>query len=163
MERLETVVINSLVRKVPVDIERLQAGIARGLDLLEAEMGEVGVVLTTDEHIKTLNARYRRIDAPTDVLSFPLLRDKSPQNKDILQEPDLLEELPPLGDIIISIETAARQAEERGHSLDDEVTFLALHGLLHLVGIHHDTEQDAEYRQKIDTLTQTVLGRNIPH
>lgn len=162
MERTETVIINTLAKSQVVDTDRLQAHVAKALDLLGAEMGEVGIVLTTDDHVKTLNSRYRAVNSPTDVLSFPLRKDNAQADPPMPGHPQD-GDLPPLGDIIISVETAARQALERNHATDDEVTFLALHGLLHLMGIHHDTERDAEYREKIDILTNATLGRSIPH
>ena len=81
--------------------------------------------------------RYRHVDRPTDVLSFAL--DEGGED-----EPELLDapEEHLLGDIIISAETAQRQGEEFGHGLTREVVYLAVHGLLHLLGYDHMTEED---------------------
>jgi probable rRNA maturation factor len=84
--------------------------------------GEVGVALVTDARIRRLNARYRRTDAATDVLSFPA--DGT------------------LGDIVIATGVARRQARQAGHSYATELRVLALHGLLHLLGYDHDDPQD---------------------
>lgn len=96
---------------------------------------EVSILLIDDEYIHELNRQYRGKDRPTDVLSFALNEGEEP---DIIDGPE--ENL--LGDIIISIETAARQAQEYGHSLEREMAFLALHGMLHLLGYDHETEEE---------------------
>ncbi len=96
------------------------------LDLDQAY--ELSLRLTDDTEIQTLNAQYRQIDKPTDVLAFAALEVDSPQ----------IEELPLyLGDIVISVETAQRQADQQGHDLSYELAWLAAHGLLHLLGWDH--------------------------
>jgi probable rRNA maturation factor len=92
---------------------------------------DVELILTTDEEIKELNKKYRNKDKATDVLSFPL------------------ENMPgmPLGSIVISVDTAKKGAEEFGHSLEDEIKLLFIHGLLHLLGYDHETD-DGEMREK---------------
>lgn len=95
---------------------------------------ELTLRLTDDAEIQTLNAQYRQIDRPTDVLAFAALEVESPQG-------DEIEALPLyLGDIVISVETAVRQAQERGHALPVELAWLATHGLLHLLGWDHPDE-----------------------
>ena len=87
----------------------------------------VSVLITDDEGIAELNRGYRGKDAPTDTLSFPL------------------EEQDELGDIVISLERAAAQAKEYGHSPDREIAFLSAHSMLHLLGFDHQTpEEEAE-------------------
>jgi probable rRNA maturation factor len=85
--------------------------------------GEVALVLTGDRAVRTLNARYRGKDKPTDVLSFP-----GPGGE------------VGLGDIVISVETAARNAKEYGRTLPQELDILALHGFLHVLGYDHETD-----------------------
>ena len=103
-----------------------QAVAASGLD------GEVGVLLTGDKGIRNLNRKYRRIDKATDVLSFPA--------------PETAENL--AGDLVISLETALRQAEERSHSLEMEIKVLLLHGLLHLAGYDHEADNGTMHRKE---------------
>ncbi|WP_404783844.1 rRNA maturation RNase YbeY [Altericista sp. CCNU0014] len=92
---------------------------------------EVSLLLTTDAEIQALNATYRHQDRATDVLAFASLEWEGPHNS-------ALDDLPtPLGDIAISVETAARQAAENGHDLSQELLWLASHGLLHLLGWDH--------------------------
>lgn len=104
------------------------------LGLLDLPRTELSILLCDDDTIRPLNLEWRDKDAATDVLSFPQ------------EEPDAPGRfaLPPmvLGDIVISTETAARQATEHGHDLPTEVRVLLAHGLLHLVG--HDHEDDPE-------------------
>ncbi len=87
---------------------------------------ELSVALTDDEGIKELNSTYRGIDSPTDVLSFP-------------QEDEHI-----LGDIVISLETAKRQAMEGGHFFHEEICILLIHGILHLIGYDHEEDEEAE-------------------
>lgn len=107
-------------------------------DVLAIEDGsEVTVSFVTNEAIQQINRDYRQKDQPTDVISFAL---------EELGEGEIAiigEGMPRiLGDIIISTERAAEQAEEYGHSLERELGFLAVHGFLHLLGFDHMTEED---------------------
>ncbi|MDO4179469.1 MAG: rRNA maturation RNase YbeY [Phascolarctobacterium sp.] len=100
---------------------------------------EVGITLVDDERIHEINREYRNVDRPTDVISFALDDDL-----DDSDEPELIDgpEEHLLGDIIISVETANRQGEEFGHGLEREIVYLAVHGLLHLLGYDHMVEED---------------------
>lgn len=105
---------------------------------------EVSVVFVDDAYIHRLNREYRGVDRPTDVLSFAMqeMVDEEPAvNEDFQAEFDE-NEGPLLGDIIISLETAVRQAKEYNHSLEREVAFLAVHGFLHLLGYDHMEEAE---------------------
>lgn len=101
---------------------RLERVLRRAARALGVE-GEVSLVLTGDRAVRALNARYRGKDVPTDVLSFP--GDGGEAG---------------LGDIVISVETAARNARSRGRTLPRELDVLALHGLLHVLGYDHETD-----------------------
>ncbi|MEA5447647.1 rRNA maturation RNase YbeY [Leptolyngbya sp. CCNP1308] len=93
---------------------------------------ELSLKLTTDRAIAALNHQFRHLDQPTDVLSFAALETDFPQIDELLTTEPLY-----LGDIIISLDTAARQAAEAGHSLRWETAWLAAHGFLHLLGWDH--------------------------
>ncbi|KAL2974923.1 hypothetical protein AAZX31_14G129600 [Glycine max] len=93
---------------------------------------ELSVLLCNDEFIRKLNKEWRNEDRATDVLSMS-------QHVPGLKIPILM-----LGDVVISVETAARQAEERGHTLLDEIRILMVHGLLHLLGFDHEISEEAE-------------------
>ncbi len=104
---------------------------------------EVSVTLTDNEGIHALNKQYRNIDAPTDVLSFPLVEYEN------TEEPPV-DEATMLGDIVISLERAEEQAEEFGHSFEREVAFLTVHSMLHLLGYDHvnSETEDEEMRSR---------------
>lgn len=107
---------------LPAALEQSLAAVMRHFGVEERE---VTVVLVDDAAIQALKLEHWGEDAPTDVLSFPSWEPGDPF-------------MPPhLGDIIISLDTAARQARERGHSLTREVALLASHGMTHLVGHDH--------------------------
>lgn len=118
--------------------------------------GEVSVVVTGDDEIQALNRAYRGIDAPTDVLSFPL---------DEPSEAPVGEQGPPLpvhlGDVVISLQRARVQAEEYGHSLRREIGFLAVHGVLHLLGYDHETEEEQRAMRAREEAVLALLGLAI--
>ncbi len=93
---------------------------------------EVNVTICDDEYIREINNEHRGIDRPTDVLSFPFFDFETPEQMTLL------------GDIIISRDTAYRQAEEYGHSPRREFSFLAAHSALHLLGYDHETDDERE-------------------
>lgn len=98
--------------------------------------GKVSALLTTDTQIRELNRQFRRKNKPTDVLSFPAadLGTSAPQ--------------PLAGDLAVSVDAAARQAEEFGHTLLVEVQVLLLHGLLHLAGFDHERDEGQMMRRE---------------
>lgn len=106
---------------------------------------EVSVTFTDDEDIRKLNRQFRNIDRATDVLSFPLFDYSGEED-----EPPVDELMGMLGDIVISLETAKRQAEEYGHSFERETAFLCVHSMLHLLGYDHETgdEDEADMRRR---------------
>lgn len=95
---------------------------------------EVSLCLTDNEYIKQLNLKYRGINSPTDVLSFPMYDTFS--REDLLKEEELL-----LGDIVISVEKARSQSKDFAHSFEREIGYLTVHGMLHLLGYDHDCEE----------------------
>jgi rRNA maturation RNase YbeY len=103
--------------------------ILRALDLATAELS---VSLVDDGAMAALNARYRGIEGPTDVLSFSLVGGRYAERRGAL-----------LGDVVVSLETADRQARRARRTLDDEVLRLLIHGVLHLLGYDHEREADA--------------------
>jgi len=117
--------------------------------------GEVTVLLADDARLKDLNRAFRRKNKPTDVLSFP-----AAENGEGVA-----------GDLAISVETAARQATEHGHALDDELRILTLHGLLHLAGYDHEvdkgemraleTELRAKLKLPIGLIERTQPARKV--
>ncbi len=100
---------------------------------------EVSILITDNEGIRELNREYREIDAPTDVLSFPIL-EFDENGVQLEDSGDFDGDFLLLGDIVISLERAESQAREYGHSLIREVGFLTVHSTLHLLGFDHMEE-----------------------
>ena len=99
----------------------------------------VNIILTTPVEIQRINNIYRNIDKPTDVLSFPMFEKE--EIKDFLKSKHCnIKEV--LGDIVVSVEKVKEQAKEYGHSEKRELAFLAVHGLLHLLGYDHMEKED---------------------
>jgi len=111
---------------------------------------EVSLVFVDDQYIRELNSQYRGIDQPTDVLSFAMLEGEGPETAD--------SETILLGDIVISLPTAKRQAEEYGHSFSREVAYLAIHGMLHLLGYDHMNEADKQVMREKEEEYLTKLN-----
>ena len=109
-------------RRVPVDLQDLRLFLAPLSRAARVSPERFTVALVSDRRIAALNHRYRRQPRPTDVLSFPARRNGY------------------LGDVVISAETARRQARRYGHSLVEEIKLLILHGLLHLLGYDHESD-----------------------
>jgi len=149
------VFVNNLQDKVPVDgkIEELLIAVVEEM-LRDSGVGgdpEVSLVFVDDDYIAGLNMQYRSVAGPTDVLSFAL-QEGEPM-------PGGEEEGPMLGDVVISLETAVRQAGEYGHSFQREVAYLTVHGVLHLLGFDHGTEEE---KKLMRTREETILNHVLP-
>lgn len=118
---------------------------------------EVSVTFVDDEGIRELNNKFRGLDKPTDVLSFPLLDYEGES-----EEPFFDELCHNLGDIVISLERAMAQANEFGHSFEREVAFLTAHSMLHLLGYDHELseEDDADMRKRQNDIMER-LGLSV--
>ncbi len=133
----------------PVDLPQFQSQVAQILENLEETECELSLLLTDDAEIRRLNKTYRSLDQATDVLSFPQDEDAVNESGETL-----------LGDVVISVETAARQAEDHHLSFNEELILLAIHGILHLLGYDHErSPQDARVMK--DT-TQTIFEILFP-
>lgn len=121
--------------KVPLNLVK---SVLKKVFEIDHKDGEVSVLLWDDEGIRKLNKEYRGIDRPTDVLSFALNDGDFPD-----PHPDVW------GDIVISVERAAQQAEESGRTTHEEIVRLLIHGALHLIGFDHEgSQRDAEKMMK---------------
>ena len=118
---------------------------------------EVSVTFTDNEGIHALNKKFRGVDKPTDVLSFPLFDFEGET-----EEPPIDEVMSNLGDIVISLEKAKEQAEEFGHSFERETAFLCVHSMLHLLGYDHERseEEDIEMRAKQSEIMK-IMGLEV--
>lgn len=133
------------------DITAVRRAIETVGRLYSAEDAEVSVTLTDDAHIHELNRIYRAVDRPTDVLSFALTESEEPeivgaQGHDVL------------GDLVISLERVAAQAEEYGHSPLRELSFLTVHGMLHLLGYDHMDEAERQEMEEQQRHVMEELG-----
>ncbi|MCF8720334.1 rRNA maturation RNase YbeY [Nitrospina gracilis] len=143
------VLVNNDQSANKVDVRWLKKEARRVLKALELEDDELSILLTDDPGIHELNRQYRDKDQPTDVLSFP--QDDGAVN----ETGDRL-----LGDVVISVETADRQARDHHLSLQEELILLLIHGILHLMGYDHETSRkDARFMK---TKTQEVFGHIFP-
>jgi probable rRNA maturation factor len=122
------------------NLKKIAASILKSLEQSRAELS---VALVGDQEMRPLNAKYRRKNKTTDVLSFPA-------------DPSITSETGLLGDVIISVEQAKRQAKERNHSLKIEMATLLIHGILHLLGYDHERSQ--RQAKIMVSLEQKLLG-----
>ena len=136
--------------------EQLQKVITAALDAQGVDLPcEINILLTNDEGIQRINNTMRGIDAPTDVLSFPMFELPEGCVPGIgCSDPD--SGLVPLGDMCISMERAAAQAEEFGHSVERELAYLAVHSVLHLLGYDHMDE--GEQKARMRAREEAILG-----
>ncbi len=137
----------------PVDSKALQSQIGQVLEKLGETQCELSLLLTDDAEICQLNKTYRDRDHATDVLSFPQDENAVNESGDTL-----------LGDVVISVETAARQAEEHHLSFNEELILLAIHGILHLLGYDHErSPQDARImKDKTQVIFETLFPGRRP-
>ena len=124
---------------------------------------EINVLVTDDVSIRAINASNRNMDKPTDVLSFPMFEfepGNPPQNWEEYIDPET--DLCPLGDMAISLERAAIQAKEFGHSLRREVGYLTIHSMLHLLGYDHLDEgpMKKQMRDREEAIAAKIPGVN---
>lgn len=143
----------------------LCAGVLEAEDVEDAS--GLTIVFAGDELLRSLNRAHRDLDVPTDVLSFPAW-ESGIEDGDDLAPPEVPRDAddpgPYLGDIAISVETAARQAAEAGLAIEQELAHLVLHGLLHLLGYDHEApEDDARMRAREEAVLGTGIHASTAH
>ena len=122
---------------------------------------EINVLLTDDAGIHTINLEQRGVDAPTDVLSFPMF-DLKPGDKPSAEDVDPGSHLIPLGDMVLNLDRVKSQGEEYGHGPRRECAYLAVHSVLHLLGYDHmdDGPMKAQMREREETILNKLgIGR----
>jgi len=123
---------------------------------LPGRAADIGLIFTDDETLQRLNRDYRAIDLPTDVLSFPM-QDVEGESVFITAP----EEVPQLGDVIISLPRAVEQSGEYGATLEEELARLVAHGVLHILGYDHEAEHDAaRMREKEEAALASLPPRS---
>lgn len=115
--------------------------------------GEVSLLLCDDAEISALNARFRNIDQPTNVLAFPASENAFP----------IAQALRPIGDIALAAETVIREAREQGKTFSDHVSHLVIHGFLHLLGMDHTSDSEAEEMEALEILALGRIGIGDPY
>jgi len=138
------ILIKNQQKTIKINQRKIREIVKKALQSLKVdEKTEVSILFADDKFIRLLNNKYRGIDKSTDVLSFSLWEGsvKTPES-----ESDKL-----LGDIIISVETAQRQADNLNHSMEKELTVLLIHGLLHLTGYAHEEDKDYKIMREKET------------
>lgn len=141
-------------RAIP-DVEKAcQRAIQAALQKVESFNGpvEVSVLLSNDDAIQVLNRDWRGKDKPTNVLSFPAQEDDSPPGAPIL-----------LGDIAVAFETLDREAKAQEKSFADHFCHLLVHGMLHLLGFDHETDEDADEMEPLEIEILAGLGIASPY
>ncbi|MEO6308930.1 MAG: rRNA maturation RNase YbeY [Nitrospiraceae bacterium] len=151
--------MQSQVRRITFD----QVGLERSVRAILANVGEtsaeLGILFVGDQRMRGLNRRYRGKDRTTDVLAFAMREACTPhalrqaQGRPLPLMPDML------GDVVISVPTAWRQAIEAGRSLDEELTWLLIHGILHLCGYDHErSEKEARRMHRRERMIQRSIA-----
>lgn len=134
------------VRRVTFDQARLDRQARAILSVVGESSAELGILFVGDQRMKSLNRRYRGKDRTTDVLAFAMR--EAPHSSAGL-----------LGDVVIAVPTAVRQAKEGQRSLDEELTVLLVHGILHLCGYDHErSEKEARRMQRREQMILRSIG-----
>ncbi|OSM04833.1 putative metal-dependent hydrolase [Magnetofaba australis IT-1] len=134
---------------------------AQGASTRAIEGREVSVALSDDAEVRALNAEYRGKDKSTNVLSFAMDDGEEEMLEDF---PELPGEDFPLGDIILAYETVAREAEERGITLEAHTRHLVVHGTLHLLGLDHErSDAEAEEQENWERTVLATMGLPDPY
>jgi probable rRNA maturation factor len=145
-DSIDVIVESALWDALPQAEQTIRNAVTQALAALNGRTdAELAVLLTDDAAVQRLNATWRGLDKPTNVLSFPAA--EAPDSRH-------------LGDIAIAFETTAREAKDEGKPLAHHVTHLAVHGFLHLVGYDHQSEAEAETMEQLE---RDILARlNVP-
>jgi probable rRNA maturation factor len=154
MDKIRVVISNNQKEvKIPTGMRMLVRRCCNAVLRLEEFQGpaEVSVTFVNNQQIHELNKLHRHVDAPTDVLSFPM-------GENGVYDVDPATNAKILGDIVISMEKATEQASRYGHSLQREVGYLTAHSMLHLLGYDHESGLDKVHMREKEELVMTQLG-----
>lgn len=153
-DKIRVIISNSQKEvKIPTGLRMLVRRCCNAVLRMENFQGaaEVSVTFANNEQIHELNKMHRNVDAPTDVLSFPMGEDGK-------YDIDPATNAKILGDIVISMEKAVEQAERFGHTLQREVGYLTAHSMLHLLGYDHEEPLEKVHMKEKEELVMTQLG-----
>jgi probable rRNA maturation factor len=157
-----TILIENLQNKIAVD-DNINGLIHRAVETsFQTEdfkiPSEVSILLADNEEIREINKEHRNIDKPTDVLSFPMVDMTNGEINSNEGDYDLDENLLLLGDVVISLEMAKSQAQVYGHSFERELAFLVTHGVFHLLGYDHESEDDEKRMMEKQEAVLQIMG-----
>ena len=152
----EVLVVADCWQSEPDSEAVIDRAIATAAGIVNADLGEaeLAVMLTDDAGIRTLNANWRGIDKPTNVLSFPALPPTGGGPEDAPRM---------LGDIAIAYQTTRSEADDEQTPFDHHLSHLAVHGFLHLIGYDHEKDDDAEAMESLETEILAQLGIPDPY
>jgi probable rRNA maturation factor len=143
-----SVILSSRLRSRRLRLSRVHALAENILRASGSARTDLSLLLVGDRSMQRLNRRYRRKDRTTDVLAFPMRKQHVRPLSNLL------------GDVVISLPQAVRQARQAGHSLEHELTLLVIHGLLHLLGYDHErSAREARRMSRRESLVLRRLGR----
>jgi probable rRNA maturation factor len=146
MRKAGKVLIASSQKLVKLDRARLRRDVRKILELLGTGQQELSLMIVDDEGIRTINRDYLRRDRPTNVIAFSLAEgDFGDVNPGVL------------GDVVVSVETAFREAREAGIPVEDAVLYLILHGILHLAGYDHEGPKGIARARIMSAVQQAVF------
>ncbi len=144
--------MQSLVRRITFDQARLERSAQAILSNLGETSAELGILLVGDQRMRGLNCRYRGKNHTTDVLAFAMREARPPHRSHPMSDM--------LGDVVISVPTAWRQSMDAGRSLDDELAWLLVHGILHLCGYDHErSEKEARRMHRRERMVLRSIGQ----
>lgn len=159
--RLMKVLIQNRQKPTKINQQKIKRDSAALLRLLGLKDAELSILLVDDSRMRRLNHKYRGIDRTTDVLSFPQMQDARCKMQDkknrvscIVNHESLAGLV--LGDVVINLQAAKRQAPEHGLSFNEELRWLLVHGVLHLIGYDHERSKYAE--RKMRSKEKELLG-----
>lgn len=153
MKIVNRILIANRQRKLKLDTRKIRNIIHQILNLLQIKNSEISILFLDDKKIRELNRTFLGRDRPTNVISFSQREWQSPKTHYDL-----------LGDVVISVETASREAHNAGIPLDDELTYLLIHGILHLLGYDHESgneENSKLMREKECELFYLIKGYKL--
>ena len=132
------ILIKNRIRKIKINEKKIKAGTKKMLAFINYSEFDIGVLFTTNKSIRNYNITFRKKDKATDILSFPYHTELTAGQRVSVHEPEDSN----LGDLIISLEFASKDAKLFGSSLDDYILMLIAHGVAHLIGYDHITDSD---------------------
>lgn len=144
-----------------VDSRRLKRTVRSLLEAVGEKKSSISVSLVNDAQIRELNRVHRGKDKPTDVLSFPLIESTLTGGTPHAEEPGIEERM--IGDIVISIDTARRQAADYDAPLQDEIDRLLIHGVLHIVGHDHEEPDERARMEAEERRLADAIGMRWPY